>query len=127
MLIIGSVTMLRTVAEFSAATLPIPVSTIGKFCCLTVVAITGTGGGGPGVAVVGTCAKCCHPRYPAAATASITRPTSRGGRRPLLTVGPLLTMGLSEATDGVAIGSYLLIDCGFAKRERRPAPAPRKR
>jgi len=43
MLMIGSVTMLRTVAEFSAATLPIPVSTIGKFCFWTVVAMTGMG------------------------------------------------------------------------------------
>src|SRR5712671_2229598 len=114
MLMIGSVTRLRTVAEFSAATLPIPVSTIGKFCCLTVVAITGTGGGGPGVAVVGTCAKCCHPRYPAEATASVTRPTRRGGRR------PLLTAGLSEATDDVVIGSYFLIDFGVAERELSP-------
>jgi hypothetical protein len=30
------VTMLRTVAELSAATLPTPVSTIGKFCLWTV-------------------------------------------------------------------------------------------
>src|SRR6476646_10469877 len=110
---IGSVTMLRTVAEFSAATLPIPVSTIGKFCCFTVVAMTGTGGEGSGFAVEGVCAKYCHPRYPPEATTSIARPTSRGGRR------PLLTAGLSDATSGVAIGSYFLIDCFPAERGLR--------
>src|SRR5271169_1648671 len=74
--------------------------------------MTGTGGGGSGFAAAGPCAKCCHPRYPPEATASITRPTSRGGRR------PLLTAGLSEATNGAAIGSYFLIDCGPAERCR---------
>ena len=62
MLMIGSVTMLRTVAEFSAATLPIPVSTIGKFCFWTVVAMTGTGGVGSCFAALELYAKCCQPR-----------------------------------------------------------------
>src|SRR5215472_10134292 len=114
MLTIGSVTMLRTVALFSAATFPIPVSTIGKFCCLTVVAITGTGGGGTGFAVDGTCTKCCHPRYPPEAIAIIARPTSRGGRR------SLLTAGLSEAADGATIGSHFLVECDPAERCRAP-------
>src|SRR5215469_18731050 len=100
--------MLRTVAELSAVTLPIPVSTIGKFCFWTVVAMTGTGSGGSSFAAAGPCAKCCHPRYPPEATARITSPTSRGGRR------RLLPAGLSEATDGAAIESYFLIDCGLA-------------
>jgi hypothetical protein len=54
--------ILRTVAEFSAATLPIPVSTIGKFCFWTVAAITGTGGVGSATAAAELCAKCCQPR-----------------------------------------------------------------
>jgi hypothetical protein len=49
-----------TVAEFSAATLPNLVSTIGKFCFLDRVAITGTGGGASEIAAPGLRAKCCQ-------------------------------------------------------------------
>jgi hypothetical protein len=58
---VGSVTMLRTVAEFSAATLPIPVSTIGKFCFWTFAAMMGTGAGGSADAL-GLRAKCFQPK-----------------------------------------------------------------
>ena len=61
MLKICSVTMLRTVALFSAVILPIPVRTIGKSRGWTVVAVTGTGAGGPGV-LLGLRAKFCQPK-----------------------------------------------------------------
>jgi hypothetical protein len=60
-LTICSITMLWTVAELSAVTLPTPVGTIGKFCFWTVVAITGTGGGGSGAAL-GLRVKCRQPK-----------------------------------------------------------------
>src|SRR5215471_248587 len=96
--------MLRTVAEFSAVTLPIPVKTIGKFCFCTVAAMTGTGGGASGIVAAGPCAKCRQPR----ATAIITRPTIRGRRR------PLFPAGLSVATDGAAMGAISVGGLGSA-------------
>src|SRR5580704_531769 len=63
MLIICSVTMLRTVAVFSAVTLPTPVTTIGKSCCWTLVATTGISGGG-GAATVARCSICRKYTFP---------------------------------------------------------------
>ena len=123
MLMIGSVTMLRTVAEFSAATLPIPVSTIGKFCCLTVVAMTGTGGGGSGDRSAGTVRKMPPSQVPPGGECEHYEADEQRGSAPAL--------------DGGFVGSNrwrghrILFphDCGRAERETRavPMPAPRGR